>query len=329
MTRTAEPTARIGIDENGLGPRLGPLIVTATLAEVDARGARQLSTPLPASLKGDLDDSKRLVSCHDASLGEAWARAICSLDGQAPAATPAALFSLLCHESPQSLKSACPPSTLEQCWNVAGEQFTATDAQVARITGQLMDLEKRGIKIRRVSCDVTCTGRLNQLKDRGVHRLAADLHGMERLILQLQGVAQAPVIATCGKVGGIAKYGDFFGPLAGRLHTPLVEGRAESCYYFPTLGEIRFVRDADASDALVMLSSLVGKYVRELLMKRISTFYASELGAGTGLPSGYHDPVTSAFVLKTEKSRKKLKIVQDCFERRGREDSAKRAKRAQ
>src|SRR5690606_2557430 len=104
----------------------------------------------------------------------------------------------------------------------------------------------------------------------GVHRFAADLHAMERLLLTLRERRDEDLLAICGKVGGIGQYERFFGPLAGRLRTVLAEGRDESRYHFPGLGELRFLRDADARDPLVMLASLVGKYVRELLMNRIS-----------------------------------------------------------
>lgn len=306
---------RIGVDENGLGPRLGPLVVTAALAEVSEQGAAQLRRKLPKKIRADLDDSKVLVSFHDASLGEAWARAIVERMGARPD-SPQALLRHLCAESEESLMSACPKSTKPQCWHLSGEVFTASVEQLDRVRGHLETLQERGVAIQSVACDLTCTGRLNRLKENGIHRFAADLHAMERLILTLREQAKVPVLATCGKVGGIGKYEPFFGPLAGRLHTALCEGQAESSYYFPQLGTIRFVRDADASDALVMLASLVGKYVRELLMARITHFYREVMKAPDLRASGYHDPVTNRFVEESAPVRKKLKIVLDCFERR-------------
>ena len=38
---------RIGVDENGLGSRVGPLVVTAVLARVDERGGVALRRKLP------------------------------------------------------------------------------------------------------------------------------------------------------------------------------------------------------------------------------------------------------------------------------------------
>jgi hypothetical protein len=121
----------------------------------------------------------------------------------------------------------------------------------------------------------------------------------------------------------MSEYDRFFGPLAGRLHTSLQVSRQRSAYYFPGLGELHFVQDADARDVLVMLASLVGKYVRELLMARISRFYdgaeappSTGAAAGTALGvSGYHDERTDAWVAATAARRRTLRIVDDCFER--------------
>jgi hypothetical protein len=109
-------------------------------------------------------------------------------------------------------------------------------------------------------------------------------------------------------------YSRFFGPLSMRLHTVLESGRARSGYYFPGLGEVHFVRDVDSRDQLVMLASLVGKYVRELLMSRVSAFYLKE-DDDRAWPSGYHDPVTEQFVRATALTRRKKQVPDDCFER--------------
>jgi ribonuclease HII len=306
----------LGLDENGLGPRLGPLIVTAAWARVDASGAKFMARGLPGHLRADLDDSKALVSCHNVSLGEAWARVVVERGtGQVPS-SPEELLSLLCLEERTSLTSACPQGTKAQCWETSHEAFSATTEQLDRLKQHLDFLTERGIEVLGAKSEVVCTGRLNHLKSLGIHRFSADLHAMERLILHLRAQAKEPVFATCGKVGGIGKYEPFFGPLAGRLHLALEEGQALSHYRFPELGEIRFVRDADAIDALVMLASLIGKYLRELLMARISNFYAVALNEAGLHPSGYHDPVTAAFVKKTAATRRRLKIAPDCFERR-------------
>lgn len=304
----------IGIDENGLGARLGPLLVTGVLAEVDERGERLLRRKLPPRLRADLDDSKRLMSCHDVTLGEAWARSLarCQHPDAPKATTPEELFEQLSLEGKEHLSRPCPDRARPQCWNTQGETFGAEPDLLARIDGHVAFLAARGVHFKAVKSSTLCAKELNRLKEAGIHRFAADLHAMERLVLELREQAGRDVRVTCGKVGGIHEYGRFWGPLAGRLHNVLEEGRARSAYRFPGIGELAFVRDADASHPLVMVSSLVGKYLRELLMHRIARYWGHPEGER---PSGYHDPVTERFVQLSSEARRRRSLPITCFER--------------
>jgi hypothetical protein len=180
----------------------------------------------------------------------------------------------------------------------------------------LDSLEHKGVTILGVRSVVLCAKRMNEGLDAGKNRFVLDLNAMERLVLELRELAGQDVTAVCGKVGGFGKYSGAFGPLAGRLHSVIEEGRPRSAYHFPDVGEIAFVRDADASDLCVSLASLVGKYVREALMARVVRFYR---GALPELPdaSGYYDPVTTTFIEGTRLLRKSRDVPDGCFERRG------------
>ncbi len=301
---------RIGVDENGLGARLGPLVVTAVLASVTAAGEKTLNRALSRGLKSDLGDSKRLVRHGDVALGEAWARALSPRD----ALTPAEVFEHLSLEGLPTLRAPCPDHVASQCWSLQGEAFGADDEVVHRLRSHVLLLEKRGVRIQSIKSSVVCTRRLNDEDKLGRHRFIADLHAMERLVLALQKTAGGQVLATCGKVGGIADYVRYFGPLSDRLCAVLCQDRQRSAYRFPGLGELHFLRDADASDPLVMLASLVGKWVRELLMDRVARFYADPAGAAP-VPSGYNDPVTKRFVEATALVRRQRRVPDTCFMR--------------
>jgi hypothetical protein len=288
------------------------------LAHVSGDGQRWVARRPRGKLAKDLDDSKRLVSHSNFALGEAWARV---LTGDRWA-TPQALFEHLSLEGADSLRRDCPGHIESQCWGLGGESFRADAPLLGRVSGHLDKLRARGIDVRRVQVAIVCTRRLNQGRSQGKNRFISDLHAMEGLLLALREQSTGDLLATCGKVGGMTEYDRFFGPLAGRLHTSLQVSRQRSAYYFPGLGELHFVQDADASDMLVMLASLVGKYVRELLMARISRFYDGEgdrapvatAAAALGV-SGYHDERTDAWVAATAPRRRVLRIVDDCFER--------------
>ena len=284
--------------------------MTGVLARVSELGRRTLSRKLPRAIRLDLDDSKRLLSHTDVALGEAWARVL----AKEPVTSPAQLFEQLSLEGLGKLKRPCESHVAGQCWNDLGERFLADASHLARIAQHRASLAKRGVELLSVRSSIVCTKNLNDAKKRGTNRFVSDLNAMEALVLELRAEAGAEVEAICGKVGGIAEYSKYFGPLSGRLHAVLGEGRARSGYRFPGLGELHFVRDADAADPLVSLSSLVGKYVRELFMSRIGQHYGDETSADKR-PSGYHDPVTAGFVLRSESLRRNRKIPDHCFER--------------
>lgn len=310
-SKVGDPVANehlVGIDENGLGALLGPMVVTAVYAEVDERGKRFLARRLPQRLRQDLDDSKRLVSHSDTALGEAWARVFAR-----DANTPDELFRRLCLEDQATLEGPCPKHASAQCWNPTTDSFSADDDLLVRVQRHVHGLEQRGVRLLGAHCSILCTKVLNQQRKNGGNRFVSDLHAMERLLLHIRPGLPSDLTATCGKVGGITDYSKFFGPLSGWLHAVVEVSRARSTYRFPSLGEVSFVRDADATAPLVMLASLVGKYVRELLMGKIAAYYA----AGEHGPSGYHDPVTRRFILDTSSLRRRRKIPKSCFERDG------------
>ncbi|HTM43442.1 MAG TPA: hypothetical protein VL137_00730 [Polyangiaceae bacterium] len=304
---------RIGADENGLGAQLGPLVVTAVLAEISSASADKLWKRLPKRVKNDLNDSKRLVSHGNIELAEAWVRALVGPSAQ----NPAALFQALTLETLADLQSPCPSAAKEQCWRDGHEEFTAPSEMVERASGHLSWLAAQGLRVTAVKTSITCTKLLNSAKVDGGNRFVSDLHSMERLVIALQELAGAPVRAVCGKVGGIADYSRFFGPLSYRLHAVMKLEKRHSAYQFPGLGELHFMQDADASDPLVMLASLVGKYVRELLMARIAAHYALKNAENEPfMVSGYNDPRTARFITLTAPLRKKTGIPHTCFKRK-------------
>ncbi|AGP41201.1 hypothetical protein [Sorangium cellulosum] len=325
---SAEPSVRyrIGVDENGLGPRLGPMVVTAVLSRVTEAGWETAGRAPRGALAQRLGDSKQLVAHGDVSLGEAWARALVARGcGRGAAAAAPSSVDELIHavalEDRAALRALCPGHVEAQCWSTEGEGFTAPDKLLRAIGRDLDKLADKGVEIVAVRSVLLCAKRMNDGARAGKNRFVLDLHAMERLILELGGLAGAEIFAVCGKVGGFGKYGSAFGPLAGRLHLALEEGRARSVYRFPGLGEIAFVRDSDASDLCVAMASMVGKYVREALMERVARHYQRAIPGLHGA-SGYHDPVTTAFIGATRLVRRAREIPDDCFERRAAEGEA-------
>ena len=315
--KLGEPSISIGIDENGLGPRLGPMIVTGIVARTHGEGTRIANSRPKGRLAERLGDSKKLVSFGNAALGEAWARAIADRTGVgAGASGPDELLHSFAIESRDSLRAPCPTNHQDQCWNVQGERFEADDELRRRLSADLERLAGAGVEIVGVHVGIVCTKRLNDAALLGQSRFDVDLHTMERIVLAAHAESGGrEVYATCGKVGGFGSYGPRFGPLSARAEMPPVcEGRARSEYRMAGVGTMAFVRDADDTHMLVCLASLVGKWVRECLMSRIVRYYQAN---NPKLPaaSGYHDPVTTKFIDGSALARKKRGIEDACFER--------------
>jgi ribonuclease HII len=327
VNRPGDPAIRIGIDENGLGPRLGPLVVTAVVARSLDGGHRRAEQRPRGALRARLGDSKKLVSHGDTALGEAWARAIAlrmarrrtastgAGDGTEPPKTPEDLVQMLSLDPPAILRRPCPEAHAGQCWSTGGEALSADPELVRTLEKDLAKLESQGVDVLRVACVITCARKLNEGVARRLSRFDVDLHCMERLALDVREREGCDVVAICGKVGGYDRYAKAFGPLGGRLHTVVSEGRARSEYALPGLGRIAFVRDADDTHLLVSMASLVGKWVRDLLMARIVRYHRA---VDPELPdaSGYHDPVTTHFIERTRLVRGSRALPDDCFTRR-------------
>ncbi|HMI86782.1 MAG TPA: hypothetical protein VK550_21965 [Polyangiaceae bacterium] len=304
---------RLGVDENGLGPRLGPLVVTAVLARVTGDGHAVASRRAKGSLAKRLGDSKAMIAHGDVALGEAWARAVGHRIG-VMATTPDDLIHGLVLDSKSELRRHCPSHVEPQCWSTEGETFEADDKLVGRITADLERLAVQGVEIVHLRSTVVCTRSINDARAGGRSRFEVDLHAMERMVLDARERYSGELEAVCGKVGGYARYSSAFGPLAGRLHAIVEEGAKRSTYSFPGLGTIAFVRDADQSHLLVGMASMVGKWIREVMMTRIVRHYGYG-GDAASLASGYHDPVTDRFVKATALVRQRRNVPDTCFER--------------
>jgi ribonuclease HII len=304
----------LGADENGLGPRLGPLLVTAVLAKVTGEGAKIAQARAKGALRQRLGDSKTLVSFGDSMLGEAWARVLAKRTGLCAApASKDELVHALSIDPRSELRLLCPSDHVEQCWAASDDGLLGPDAKLlGQIEKDLDRLAARGVEIVDVRAAVVCTKRLNNAVATGKSRFHVDLHTMERLVLHARERAGTEIVATCGKVGGFDRYGEQFGPLSGRLHVALEEGRARSTYKFPGVGTVAFVRDADDSHMLVSMASLVGKWLRDVLMMRIVRYHRAH---EVSLPdaSGYHDPVTTRFIHASALSRKNRGLPDACF----------------
>ncbi len=312
-----------GIDENGLGPLLAPLIATSVTLELHKPKARLSGKTL---LELGIGDSKKVSAFGAMAHTESIALALLArVFGHAPQDFDSLIEMLALTpegEHGARLRAPCPSSSTAQCWST---EVVLPAFQGSQEDGEhvLEKLQKRGAHLLRARSVVCCVARFNELTVRHKSKFTLDLRIFEELIHHELSQENASEHFLCGMVGGIRDYNKFWGPRMSSLGQTLVQSRKESTYRFAARDEneapfeVHFEVDADAHHLAVSLASMVGKYLRELFVLRQNRFYQSHAEEELPHASGYHDPVTKRFVGQTESLRRRLGIIDDCFLRRG------------
>lgn len=293
-----------------MGPRLGPLVVTAATFDLAGYDRAKLRR---RGLTVGVSDSKAVSAFGHMAQAESLSLAATErLCGHVPT-TPAALLEVIAIDGFGALTRACPTASRPQCW---GEPLSLPlfGGQIELGREMLARLDRSGIRLAHLRTRVNCASYLNRAQTEGRNKLVVDLHSMEQLIVDARQNVADEVTAYCGMVGGLRKYEGYFGVLDRAAVTCLEEVKGASRYRVRDVGELHFEVGADDRHLPVALASMVGKYVRELCMKQLNTFYAQHV-PDLREASGYHDPVTRAFVERVTPVRRKLAVVDTCFER--------------
>ena len=302
----------MGVDENGLGPRLGPLVATSVVLEAARYGRGALCQ---RGLGLGLTDSKETGGFGRMAFIESVALALVERGGAGVPASVDGFFDYVAPESRPRLRACCPDEeTARQCWGVDPSlpMFGGDVARGRRLLDRLIG--RSSLRIVDVQSRIACAGMLNARRSDGTNKLAVDLELFEELIASVQVRHGAPLLVVCGMIGGIRDYASRFSRFDSQRVEALPNRRGQCRYAIENLGELRFEVDADARHLPVALASVVGKFVREVCMRRIGEFYRNHVPELT-LASGYHDPVTTRFIDATERSRHRLGIAPDCFQR--------------
>lgn len=300
----------VGVDENGLGPRLGPLVATAAMLKVENYRKNEFSE-IGRNL--GVNDSKTTSGFGRMSAVEGIALALTErLYGRSPSDIDELLL-LIALDSLNTLHSLCPSGSKEQCWSQK-ISLPAFGGQIEKGRLVLSRLDVAGIHIVEVRSAVTCAALLNSQVQKLGSKFTVDLALFERLVLACRDSAATDVEAYCGLVGGIRKYARYFQHLSRQAVDTLEEIPGRSAYRVQGVGSLAFEVNADAHHLPVSLASMVGKYVRELIMERQNRYYLARDPLLRRV-SGYHDPNTKDFIDRSLPLRKRLGITKQCFER--------------
>jgi ribonuclease HII len=288
----------VGIDENGLGPELGPLVATATLLSVKN---------IESLLAGSLRESKEIFrSGEKMGEGEDIVLSFFSLlKGYLPR-HPQDIFNELLLTRDYTCDSPfphCKPDFAIPNWcEEAGIGKSKAELYLREVEGELIEVKSVAL------CPAHFNERLESYNKNHIDYLL-----FEELIRYFREKDKEEIVFLCGAIGTTKNYSLYFHHLKKFPHKSEI-GEGEVIYFFPSLGEVRFIQDGDNKYFPIKLASLFGKYIRELFVEQMNRFFRSNLPS---LPycSGYRDEKTKEFIKNSEEIRARLKIPQACFRR--------------
>jgi len=312
---------RIGLDEAGYGPNLGPFVMTGVACRVpDPLAGADLwealkSAARKAGGRADgrivVDDSKKVYS---------GGKGFADLEKAALLALNANVTQLGDMVSLVSPKAAA--ELAEECWYTG----TTPTPRVLAVESVCQSKERwkeccaaAGISWLRPSADIVCTPRFNSVIDRHDSKgavLSLCFVGLLRAILeQAEGEA---VHVTVDKHGGRNRYGvklqDAFpeGWVVIRQEA-LLESRYEVMGLDRPL-HIKFCVEADGREMTVALASMVSKYLREVLMAEWNAYWCGQV-PGIKATAGYPEDA-KRFYQEIEPTLERLALARESLWRK-------------
>ena len=310
----------VGIDENGFGPALGPLNVSASLFKVE-KYENDFWKKLNDIFSKNKDKNKlRLTDSKELARKE-WERIALIfyflLFKEIPLYSSLFLKEFTLKQG--FLVKDCGKEEKNMCWQPdfsfpLWEEKTFLKEIPLLGKGVKEALKREKIKVLDIKTLVCCPHNFNHLL-KTYNKIELDLYLFETLIEYYHQKYQDEIFFVCGKVGGIKYYQRYFKLLNKYDCIDFKEEDKLSQYHFKDLGKVYFIQNGDSKYLPISLSSIIGKYIREIFIMRINTYFSSRI---PGLPyvSGYQDKLTKKFIKKVEGKLPELNISPSCFRRK-------------
>ena len=275
----------IGMDEAGLGPNLGPLVITATVWEVpdpptefdfwQALQPAVSAQPARREKKLHIADSKVVYTPGKGPRElERSVLAVLALSEQQPPS-----YASLCHllGSPldaQTLDFPLPTeddSRLPCC-------LKSLDEEVVPYADALQDCcRESGIRLRTIRSEVLFPQRFNRLiAETGSKGVLLSQTSLRLLRSVWDPADPAPTLVIGDKHGGRNQYHDLLADIVDGAFVFVREESREISRYRVGPHEVRFQMKAE-SHFPVAVASLVSKYLRELSMESLNRFWRQHL----------------------------------------------------
>lgn len=285
----------VGIDEAGLGPRLGPLVVTRTAF---IAGPDSLETALAGAVSKQAALEENRLRVDDSKLVYRGGRGFAALEKTALAFWQAAHGAMPCSVGDllTPVLAAELDLTASPWYGPAPRDLPlplAVTGQSVADAGRLLAETCRGSGVRFSGFRTFVI--LEPLFNRRIAELDCKAHFLGGLVLDLigslpDGTEELDVEIFVDKLGGRNRYGELLGS---RIDPHCLEAEEESrALSRYTVREkcrnvtIRFVRSGDRLHMPVALASIFSKYVREIFMNLFNTFWKG-LQPGIRPTAGY------------------------------------------
>lgn len=270
----------IGLDENGYGPVMGPLVVTGVIATMD----------LDKDWPGDIYDSKLLFTHQNTHKElEKIALSILNISKGKFSHSTSGIF----ENFQQDFKC---PKDISICFeNLPEIPLWTTKKDIENFTKFLSAFcEKKQLKILSINSVILCVHKFNSFCRQNMKKDFINYLLFEKIILQALSKSDN-LFVKAGKIGGRKDYKKFLEKTFHNWQINNIMEKPEISGYLLIRNNkkiaLNFVRDIESRSFLGVLAGIYGKYIRELFMHSINSF----LGTKRYI-SGYRDIQTKKFL---------------------------------
>ncbi len=279
-----------GIDEAGLGPVVGPLVVSLAAMEVpDDQGEANLwgklahvvsRRPGRKRFRIAINDSKKLYSRQNPAGLEHLERAVLSAVG-AMGHAPARLEDLLTILCPHVCEHLTPYPWYRQrdlaipcCLDEQSVRFAVNALSVA--------LRKAGMRMHRLQCQPVLAGEFNRIVRATNNKSTMLLSVTSRLLVDLwRSAGPGPMRILVDRQGGKMRYVPLLRQILPETSLKVLDETNRCSRYLLTdvdrQADVSFVVKGDGHHLPVALASMTSKYVRELFMELLNGFWTRQV----------------------------------------------------